>query len=94
MPTLNSSPNAPFPALPSSFQTTDVDLAAYLQARAYELLRMDQIGESLIFTFPAEASLSAENFYLGAAVSAKLVLHAARQLEYLRKEKTNEQHFA
>lgn len=71
-----------------------MDVAAYLHARAYELVRIDQDGKNLIFTFPAEAALSAEGFYLGATVSAKLLLHASRQLENLRKDKVNEQHFA
>jgi hypothetical protein len=94
MQTLHSSLEAPASPLHSCFQTTDIDVAAYLQARSHELLRIDQVGESLIFTFPAEAALSAEGFYLGATVSAKLLLHAARRLEYLRKEKVNEHYFA
>jgi len=78
--------------LQSCFQTTDVDVAAYLYARAYELLRIDRVGDSVIFSFPAEAALGAEAFYLGATVSAKLLLHAARRLEQLRKNKVNEQY--
>jgi hypothetical protein len=64
-----------------------MDVAAYLHARAYELVRIDQDGKNVIFTFPAEAALSAEGFYLGATACAKLLLHAARRLEDLRKEK-------
>lgn len=78
----------------SCFQTTDIDLATYLHARAYQLLRMDQVAGTLIFAFPAEAALSAEGFYLGASVPAKLLLHAARQLEILRKEKLDEYNYA
>jgi len=94
MQTIRSSFEAPASPLQSCFQTTDIEVAAYLDARAYELLRIDRVGESLIFTFPAEAALSAEGFYLGATVSAKLLLHAARRLEYLRKEKVKlNEHF-
>ena len=84
----------PVPRLQSFFQTTDIDVATYLHARAYPLLRIDTIGEGPIFTFPPEAALSAEAFYQGATVSAKLLLHAARRLEYLRSNKTNEHYSA
>jgi len=65
-------------------------LAAYLHARAYQLLRIDHVGERDVFAFPADAALSAEAFYLGATIPAKLLLHAVRKLENLKKEKTNE----
>ncbi len=66
------------------FQTADVDAAAYLHARAYPLLRIDRVRDVPVFTFSSEAALGAEAFYQGATVSAKLLLHAARRLEYLR----------
>ena len=94
MQTLHSCLPPTAPPLHSCFQTLDSDVAAYLCARAYELLRMDQSGRSLIFTFPAEAALGAEAFYQGATVCAKSLLHAARQLEKLRNSKVNDHHSA
>lgn len=94
MPSLHSSLETFSSPLHSCFQTTDIDLAAYLEARAYGLLRIDRVDGNLIFTFPAEAALSAEGFYLGATISAKCLLHAARRLEHLNKERVNEQYFA
>jgi hypothetical protein len=76
------------------FATTDVDLAAYLYTRAYPVVRTAVIGESVVFAFPSEAALSAEAFYQGAAVSAKNVLHAARELDYLKRKGMNENHYA
>jgi hypothetical protein len=89
-----SSLDVPTSPLQSCFQTIDSDVAAYLHARAYALLRVDQIGEGLIYTFPSEAALGAESFYQGATVCAKSLLHAARQLDELRNNKTNDQHSA
>ena len=94
MQTPHSSLKGPTSPLHSCFQTIDTDVAAYLHARAYALLRVDQVGESLIFTFPAEAALGAESFYQGATLSAKSLLYAARQLEGLRTNKTDDQHSA
>ena len=65
----------------AEFQTTNTDLAAYLYARAYPLLGMEHIGERAVFTFPAEAALSAEAFYAGATIVAKNLLHAAHILQ-------------
>jgi hypothetical protein len=76
------------------FQTTDIDVAAYLNARAYPLLRIDQFGNASVFTFSAEAALGAEAFYQGASVSAKVLLHAARRLESRRNNQLYEHHFA
>jgi hypothetical protein len=76
------------------FATTDVDLAAYLYTRAYPLVRTAVLGESVVFAFPSEAALSAEAFYQGAAISAKNVLHAARELDYLKRKGMNENHYA
>jgi hypothetical protein len=76
------------------FQTTDFDIAAYLHARAYPLLRIDKAGEVAVFSFPAEAALSVEAYYQGATVSAKLLLYAVRQIDYLRENTANEQHCA
>jgi len=97
MQTLHSSLEAPGyrgSPLQSCFQTIDTDVAAYLHARSYALLRMDQFGENLIFTFPAEAALGAEAFYQGATVCAKSLLYAARQLEKLRINKIDDHHSA
>lgn len=91
MQTLNSCLDAQASSLQSCFQTTDFDVAAYLVARAYPLLRTDQMQESPVFTFSAEAGLGAEAFYSGATISAKLLLHAARRLQNMRE---NEQYFA
>ena len=87
---------APATAAPSlhSFQTTDFDVATYLHARAYPLSGIDRLGELCIFTFPSEAALSAEAFYQGATVSAKALLHAVRELDYLRMNKANEHYYA
>jgi hypothetical protein len=76
------------------FQTTDIDVAAYLHARAYLLLRIDQLGNASVFTFSADAALGAEAFYQGASVSAKLLLHAARRLESRRNNQLDDPHFA
>jgi|HubBroStandDraft_4_1064222.scaffolds.fasta_scaffold939674_1 hypothetical protein len=97
MPTPHSSLEAPGyrpSPLHSCFQTIDTDVAAYLYSRAYELLRTDQAGESLIFTFPAEAALGAEAFYQGATACAKSLLYAARQLEKMRTNKVDDHHSA
>jgi hypothetical protein len=80
--------------LHSCFQTIDIDVAAYLYARAYELLRIDQAGQSQIYTFRVEAALGAEAFYQGATVCAKSLLYTARQLETLRTKKVDDHHSA
>jgi len=74
--------------LQACFQTTDFDVATYLHSRAYPLLRIDKAGEIPLFTFPSEASLSAEAFYQGATVIAKSILQAARELDYMRTNRT------
>jgi hypothetical protein len=74
----------------SVYQTTDSDLATYLYARAYPVLNISRVGEVALFTFPPEAALSAEAFYEGAAVSAKNVFAAARQLAIMRRNSHNE----
>jgi hypothetical protein len=76
------------------FQTADVNVAAYLRARAHSLLRVDWIEDTAIFTFSSEAALSADAFYQGATVCAKSLLYAARQLEQLRNNKINVHHSA
>jgi hypothetical protein len=80
--------------LTTAFQTTDVNVAAYLRARAYSLLRVDWVEDVAVFTFSSEAALSAEAFYHGATVCAKSLLYAARQLEQLRNNKVNEHYSA
>ena len=90
MPTIHLSTNPPAIVATTCFQTTDIDVAIYLHARAYPLIRIDILREMPIFTFSSEAALGAEAFYQGATVSAKLLLHAARQVEYMRNNKINE----
>jgi hypothetical protein len=76
--------------LRTCFHTTDFDVATYLYSRGYPLKRIDESGEILMFTFPPEASLSAEAFFQGATVTAKAILHAARELDFIRTHKTYE----
>jgi hypothetical protein len=71
-------------ALP--FHTTNIDLAAYLFARAYPLLEIRRFDKLTIFSFPSEAALSAEAFYNGATVSAKNLLYAAHILESMKEK--------
>ena len=73
------------------FKTRDQGLAAYLHVRGYPLLHTTTVGNSVVFIFPPEAALSAEAFYSGAAVSAKNLLQAVRDLESA-KAKANYEH--
>jgi len=74
--------------LQTCFNTTDFDVATYLYSRGYPLVRIDKLGEIPMFTFPSEAFLSAEAFYQGATVMAKSILQAARELDYMRTNRT------
>ena len=76
------------------FQTTDSGLAAYLYACAFRPLKEDHHEGQPAFTFPAEAALSAEAFYAGAAISAKNLLYAVRRLESIRRVNQHEYIFA
>ena len=71
----------------TTFQTTDPDLAAYLYARSYSVLGVWNLNKSTLFTFPAEAALSAEAFYAGATIPAKNLFQAVRHLEIIRRER-------
>lgn len=72
------------------FQTTDPDLAAYLYASAFRPLRVVYHRGRPAFTFPAEASLSAEAFYAGAAIPAKNLLCAVHKLASMRRVNQHE----
>ena len=66
------------------FETIDLDLAAYLVARAYPVLCVTGDHESPCFQFPPNAALSAEAYYQGATVAAKTILYAIHAIEKLR----------
>ncbi len=76
------------------FQTTDPDLAAFLYACAFRPLKVDYDEGRTSFTFPAEAALSAEAFYAGAAIPAKNLLHAVHRMESIRRVNQHEYIFA
>jgi hypothetical protein len=65
------------------FQTTDSDLAVYLWAQGYALLGTSSIQGRIVFAFPADADLSADAYYNGAAVSAKKFLYTLHKLGLL-----------
>ena len=74
------------------FFTADVDLAAYLWARAYPVVDLRFPSYGCALGFPAEAASSAEAFYAGASVRAKDLFHAARELKAIleRREVNHE----
>lgn len=80
--------------LDAVFQTSDIDVATYVHARSYPVLRLDRVGDHMVFTFPAEAASSMEAFYMGATISAKALLHSFRQIDYMRNHRANDQYFA
>jgi hypothetical protein len=67
------------------FETANPDLAAYLYACAYRIVKVNRAEGQVVFSFPPEAALSAEAFYAGAAISAKNLLYAVHRLEALRR---------
>lgn len=62
------------------FQTSDPDLAAYLCARAHHLVGVATVCPRPIFSFSADAALSAEAFHQGASICAKTLLNAFHRL--------------
>ena len=76
------------------FQTTDLDLAAFLYACAFRPLKVDSDEGQPAFKFPPEAALSAEAFYEGAAIPAKNLLHAVHRMEFIRRDNQHEYIFA
>jgi hypothetical protein len=73
------------PTSETVFQTMDCDLAAYLCARAYLVVKLIPFSRGPLFAFPADAASSAEAYYQGAAVPAKLILEAARYVQTLNQ---------
>jgi len=69
----------------ATFETNDNDLAAYLYSQAYRLLHIWEVGNQTVFVFPEEAEASADAFYQGAAVPAKNLLHACRQIQSIER---------
>jgi hypothetical protein len=72
-----------------SYQTTDLNGAAFLVARDVPLLRVERqpSGGRCTFHFPADAADAAQTFYQGATVPARAFANALRDLKTLTRER-------
>ncbi len=67
----------------STYQTSDIQVAAFLVARGHQILSTDSVGDSPRgrFFFPADAWEEANEFFRDGQVSAKRFANAIRELK-------------
>ncbi len=69
-----------------TFQTTDLNLAAFLMARGHALVGVARDGPRRVFGFPETARDEAQGFYANATVPARAFANALRDLKTLIRE--------
>jgi predicted O-methyltransferase YrrM len=66
-----------------SYQTTELELAAFLKARGHRLLEASPQGRLVSFAFVEEAAGDAQQYFAGAEISARELFEAHRHLRAL-----------
>jgi hypothetical protein len=65
------------------YQTTELELAAFLKARAHPLVEAVPQGRLVTFAFDDSAALDADAYFSGAQISARELFEAHRGLRAL-----------
>ena len=65
------------------YQTTELELAAFLKARGHRLLDAEPQGRLVCFGFDDSASADVQQYFSGAEVSARELFEAHRHLRAL-----------
>jgi hypothetical protein len=66
-----------------SYQTTELELAAFLKARGHRLVEARPQGRLVSFAFVEEAAGDVERYFAGAELSARELFEAHRHLRAL-----------
>jgi hypothetical protein len=66
-----------------TYQTTELELAAFLKAKGHRLLGAEPDGRLVKFSFDGTASTDADAYFLGSSISARELFEAHRHLRAL-----------
>jgi len=76
-----------FEGMATGYQTSDLNLAAFLMSCGYKLLKVNrQARGRCTYAFSAEAHGDAQTFYQNATVQARIFANALRDLKALIRE--------
>jgi len=67
----------------TQYKTTELELASFLKARGYRLLRAQLKNRLVEFYFPASAESAVEDYFAGATLAARELFEAHRSLRAL-----------
>ena len=70
-------------AAPSTYRTTELELASFLKARGHRLVSAKMDGRVVSFEFNGDAASDVETYFSGAEVPARDLFEAHRSLRAL-----------